>query len=44
MRENNQLENSEMIIYLNRLSDTLWLLARWVEMQMTQQPEEKIVT
>ncbi|MDQ6630558.1 MAG: cob(I)yrinic acid a,c-diamide adenosyltransferase, partial [Verrucomicrobiota bacterium] len=28
LRENNQLENSEMIIYLNRLSDTLWLLAR----------------
>jgi cob(I)alamin adenosyltransferase len=23
--------NAEIIIYLNRLSDLLWLLARWVE-------------
>lgn len=27
----NQLRNPEMIVYLNRLSDLLWLLARWVE-------------
>src|SRR5258706_6499244 len=27
----NQLCNSEIIIYLNRLSDLLWLFARWVE-------------
>jgi cob(I)alamin adenosyltransferase len=26
-----QLANPEMIIFLNRLSDALWLLARWVE-------------
>ena len=26
-----QLQNSEIIIYLNRLADLLWLLARWVE-------------
>ncbi len=25
------LKNEEIIIYLNRLSDLLWLLARWVE-------------
>lgn len=31
LQENQQLNNSEIIIYLNRLSDTLWLLARWVE-------------
>ena len=28
-----QLQNPEIIIYLNRLSDLLWLLARWVETQ-----------
>jgi cob(I)alamin adenosyltransferase len=26
-----QLHNAEMIVYLNRLSDLLWLLARWSE-------------
>jgi cob(I)alamin adenosyltransferase len=26
-----QLRNQEIIVYLNRLSDVLWLLARWVE-------------
>lgn len=26
-----QLPNVEILIYLNRLSDTLWLMARWVE-------------
>ena len=31
LQEANQLHNSEIIIYLNRLSDALWLLARWVE-------------
>ena len=29
-----QLQNPEIIIYLNRLSDLLWLLARWVETQV----------
>ena len=31
LQEAKQLENPEIIIYLNRLSDALWLLARWVE-------------
>ena len=31
LREANQLQNQEIIVYLNRLSDLLWLLARWVE-------------
>lgn len=31
LQESSQLHNPEIIIYLNRLSDTLWLLARWVE-------------
>ena len=29
--ESGQLQNPEIIIYLNRLSDLLWLFARWVE-------------
>ena len=33
LQEQNQLHNGEIIIYLNRLSDTLWLLARWAEAQ-----------
>ena len=33
LHEAGELRNPEIIIYLNRLSDTLWLLARWVEAQ-----------
>ena len=28
-----ELKNDEIIVYLNRLSDLLWLFARWVETQ-----------
>jgi cob(I)alamin adenosyltransferase len=31
LQEAGELKNSEIIIYLNRLSDLLWLFARWVE-------------
>ena len=31
LQESGQLQNPEVIVYLNRLSDLLWLLARWVE-------------
>jgi len=31
LRETGQLQNAEIIVYLNRLSDLLWLFARWVE-------------
>jgi cob(I)alamin adenosyltransferase len=31
LQETGDLKNPEIIIYLNRLSDLLWLLARWVE-------------
>jgi cob(I)alamin adenosyltransferase len=31
LQEADQLQNSEIIVYLNRLADLLWLLARWVE-------------
>jgi cob(I)alamin adenosyltransferase len=33
LQESGQLDNPEIIIYLNRLSDLLWLLARWIENQ-----------
>jgi cob(I)alamin adenosyltransferase len=31
LQESGQLDNVEIIIYLNRLSDLLWLFARWTE-------------
>ncbi len=31
LQEGGQLCNGEIVVYLNRLSDLLWLLARWVE-------------
>ena len=31
LQESDQLQNPEIIIYLNRLADLLWLFARWVE-------------
>src|SRR5262249_17537553 len=31
LKEGGQLANDEILIYLNRLSDLLWLFARWVE-------------
>ena len=37
LQETGELQNPEIIIYLNRFSDLLWLLARWVE----SQPEAK---
>ena len=33
LQEADELQNPEIIIYLNRLADLLWLLARWVEMK-----------
>ena len=36
LREAEQLRNSEIIVFLNRLSDTLWLLARRVETHHTR--------
>lgn len=37
LHENNQLHNPEILVYLNRLSDLLWLFARWVETTMSRQ-------
>ncbi len=31
LREAGQLRNGEILVYLNRLADLLWLFARWVE-------------
>jgi len=36
LHEADQLNNPEIIVYLNRLSDALWLLARWVETKSEQ--------
>jgi cob(I)alamin adenosyltransferase len=33
LHEKGRLENPEIIIYLNRLADVLWLMARWTEHQ-----------
>jgi cob(I)alamin adenosyltransferase len=43
LQETKQLENPEIIIYLNRLSDVLWLLARWVETQESSRTHDRIV-
>lgn len=37
LHEADQLRNPDIIIYLNRLSDVLWLMARWVETQASGQ-------
>jgi cob(I)alamin adenosyltransferase len=33
LHERGEVPNGETVIYLNRLSDALWLMARWVESQ-----------
>jgi cob(I)alamin adenosyltransferase len=39
LHEAGQLHNAEIIIFLNRLADLLWLFARWVETQAASQPK-----
>jgi cob(I)alamin adenosyltransferase len=34
LQESQQLGNMEIILFLNRLSDALWLMARWAESEM----------
>ncbi len=36
LQEAGELRNPEMLVYLNRLSDLLWLMARWVEHRATE--------
>jgi cob(I)alamin adenosyltransferase len=33
LQESGELKNAEIVAYLNRLSDLLWLFARWVEVK-----------
>ena len=35
LQDAGELKNAEIVIYLNRLSDLLWLFARWVETKTT---------
>lgn len=35
LQEAGALPNPEVLVFLNRLSDTLWLLARWAEANVT---------
>jgi cob(I)alamin adenosyltransferase len=41
LQEANQLQNAEIIIYLNRLSDLLWLFARWAETKQFTRKERR---
>jgi len=43
LQEAKQLENPEIITYLNRLSDALWLLARWIETQGNGGSSDRVV-
>lgn len=36
LHETGELRNAEIIVYLNRLADLLWLFARWVETRLAQ--------
>jgi len=38
LQEAGQLKNPEIIVFLNRLADLLWLLARWAETQSAVRP------
>ena len=37
LQESGELHNPEILVYLNRLSDLLWLLARWAEAKESNQ-------
>jgi len=39
--ESQQLKNPEILTYLNRLSDVLWLLARWEEARLRPLPQDR---
>ena len=39
LHESDELQNREILIYLNRLSDLLWLFARWVEIRKKNSDE-----
>jgi cob(I)alamin adenosyltransferase len=33
LKDSGEMKNAEILVYLNRLSDLLWLFARWMEMK-----------
>ncbi len=35
LHETDELQNPDIIVYLNRLADLLWLMARWVETKIS---------
>jgi cob(I)alamin adenosyltransferase len=37
LHEEGQLKNPEILVFLNRLADLLWLMARWIETQSAPQ-------
>jgi cob(I)alamin adenosyltransferase len=39
LRDTGEAVNPDIVIYLNRLSDLLWLMARWVETKMNPTPK-----
>lgn len=41
LHEGGGLANGEIVIYLNRLADLLWLFARWVETPVSERSENK---
>jgi cob(I)alamin adenosyltransferase len=42
LHNNHLLQNAEIIIFLNRLSDVIWLMARWVEAEQKQSGQQTI--
>lgn len=43
LHNNKLLQNSEIIVFLNRLSDVLWLMGRWVEQEEKQSGKETLI-
>lgn len=41
LAESGQLANGEILVYLNRLSDLLWLMARWDETRVEREMSPK---
>lgn len=39
LQDTGQLKNPQILIFLNRLADVLWLLSRWVETRPSSRPE-----
>jgi cob(I)alamin adenosyltransferase len=42
LHNNQLLRNAEIIVFLNRLSDVLWLMARWVEAEQKQTGQQMV--